>query len=296
MAMQFCREAQPFWRFADENGWTGKVELVEHKLAEPLHWRKPRRIFVNSMSDLFHEALPGEAINRIFAVMALCPQHTFQILTKRAERMCEYMNDPDRPSEVVHSGPNNSTIVAGPNMLASVDVSLYWPLENVHLGVSVENQQTADERIPWMLKTPAHRRFVSYEPALGPVEFREALEDGHPTEADIAPGNPRAAHYLRHGTPRIDQIIIGGESGPGARPMAPDWVRSIRDQCVAAGVPFFFKQWGSWGWWDQVGDETARRLDAEGVTPTDQPIRVSKKAAGRLLDGREWNEKPGASQ
>ena len=168
------------------------VKLHPERLGRPLRWRKPRRVFVNSMSDLFHERVPVEFIDRVFASMALCPRHTFQILTKRPVRM-----------------------------LAYVHLRQYWSemaLPNVHRGVSVENQETADERIPLLLKTPASVRFVSAEPLLGPI--------------DLSP-------YIKAG---IDQVIVGGESGPGARPMHPEWARSIRDLCLDTDAAFFMKQ------------------------------------------------------
>lgn len=204
--------------------WTGKVELIESKLTEPLHWKKPQRVFVNSMSDLFHEALPDEAIDRVFAVMADCPHLTFQILTKRPERMLKWFS----------SG-------------LQMKVNPPWSDPNVWIGVSVEDQATADARIPLLLQTPAAIRFVSYEPALGPVDFRKETW-----------------------TAGLDWIIAGGESGPGARPPHPDWFRSVRDQCAAAGVAFFFKQWGG----------------------TKKPTMLDGTRAPALLDGRAWKQFP----
>jgi protein gp37 len=174
--------------------WTGDVELIASKLEEPLHWRKPRRVFVNSMSDLFHDDLSREAILSVWDVMKRRPRHTFQILTKRAAGMKEAFET-----------------------FLSDD-----PLPNVWLGVSVEDQATADARIPLLLQTPAALRFVSYEPALGPANFKAAI-------------------MLKF----IDWVIVGGESGPRARPFDLAWARSARDQCAAAGVPFFLKQLGA---------------------------------------------------
>ena len=165
--------------------WTGKIVRAPDKIFKaPLKWRKPTRVFVNSMSDLFHEDVPDEWIDEIFRIMALTPQHTYQVLTKRPERMQKY------------SGRT---------------------LDNVWMGVSAEDQARADERIPLLLETPAAVRFISAEPLLGPL--------------DLTP-------YL-HG---LDQIITGGESGPGKRPVAMGWLRDIRDQCQAANVPLFVKQ------------------------------------------------------
>lgn len=182
------------------------LRLVEHALDKPRRWRRGRLVFVNSMSDLFHEQVPLDYIKRVFEVMRGCPQHRFQVLTKRASRLAE---------------------VAG---------ELPWP-ENIWMGVSVETAEYR-WRIHELRKVPAGTRFLSVEPMLGPVG-RLPLKG-------------------------IDWVIVGGESGHGARPMHADWVRSVQRQCERAGVAFFFKQWGG----------------------------VRKKAAGRLLDGREWNGMP----
>ena len=203
--------------------WTGKVELIESALELPLHWRKPRRIFVNSMSDLFHESLPNEAIDRVFAVMALCPQHTFQVLTKRPERMVAYLTGgpwghiEQRASETI-----------GTRREIPVE---HLPLAHVHFGISCENQETADARIPLLLQTPAAVRFLSLEPLLSPVD----LSKWHNTVSGI--GDSSSEILVG-----IHQVIVGGESGPGARPMHPDWVRSIIQQCKAARVAVFVKQ------------------------------------------------------
>ena len=188
------------------------LTLRPERLNQPLEWKRPRRIFVNSMSDLFHEAVPLEYIAEVFDVMRRASWHTFQILTKRSERLHETAS------------------------------SLIWP-ENVWMGVSVENQRWVT-RVDDLRQVPAAVRFLSCEPLLGPIHLE-----------------------LRN----INWVIVGGESGPGARPMNPDWARSVRDQCLGAGVPFFFKQWGSY-------DSNGRRK--------------SKRTTGRALDGLIWNEYP----
>jgi protein gp37 len=281
----------PFWRFATKKGWTGKVELMEHKLAEPLHWRKPRRVFVNSMSDLFHESLPDEARDEVFAVMAAAWWHEYQILTKRGRGMFEYFaavrkRRPIPGQGVCTGGPPFCGCDPASGRIHEADVGYCgteWPLRNVHLGVSVEDQQTADERIPWLLKTPAAVRFVSAEPLLGPVDFTrigEDADDGAWWSWDVLRGFLVADGRNEHtDTEKIDQIIVGGESGPSARPMAPDWARSIRDQCQVAKVPYFHKQNGEW----------AER--SFGIS-NKMLVRVGKRSAGRLLDGVEWNECP----
>ena len=264
--------------------WTGKVELVPDRLEDPRHWKKPRRVFVNSMSDLFHESLPVGDIMRVFGVMSLAPQHQFQILTKRPQRMLLILNGKGADRwcrDSAAATANNSSL------------QISWPLKNVWLGVSIEDQATADERIPLLLQTPAAVRFVSYEPALGPVDFTEWLRDGFPEGEQLL--DP---HFMRHGTPRLDQIITGGESGPGARPSNPNWHRSVRDQCQEAGVPYFFKQWGEWAPLDVAGSEAsggwAPIKTPDRLAQFDEEImfRIGKKAAGRLLDGREWSEFP----
>lgn len=243
--------------------WTSEVRCHDDLLDVPLRWRNPRRVFVCSMSDLFHPDVPFEFIDKVFAVMALCPQHTFQVLTKRPERMAEYHHDRDW-GDAANSITNN--------LIRRLDGALYFggeiipPLPNVWLGTSVEDQPNADERIPHLLKCPATVRFLSVEPLLGPVDLHDAFY-----RPRLGPNDP----YKRlQDIILIHWVIVGGESGPGARPMDPAWARSIRDQCVAAGVPFFFKQWGQW------------------MPRGNQMRSVGKYAAGRVLDGRTWDEMP----
>jgi protein gp37 len=263
--------------------WTGKVALApDHILTQPMKWKRPRRVFVNSMGDLFHESVPDAWIDRVFAAMALCPQHTFLVLTKRSARMRAYI-------DAAAHGERDQ-----------------WPLANVWLGVSAEDQQRADERIPDLLATPAAKRFVSCEPLLGPISLRwlAAFPENAPTTA-MKPG--AAGTNELDGLRRLDWIIAGGESGPGARPLHPDWARGLRDQCVAARVPFFFKQWGEWLpvviapdesaaiYDDTVARGSIRRIDRhpDVTAKAGQAFaRVGKSRAGRLLDGREWNEAP----
>jgi protein gp37 len=245
------------------------VQLRPEKLDQPLRWRRPRRVFVNSMSDLFHDDVPDDYIARVFAVMALAPQHTFQVLTKRHGRMRSLLNQTG-PQSFRTSITIEQAAMARPWQPGSgLTVSVEWPLPNVWLGVSVENQQWADIRIPALLDTPAAVRFLSCEPLLGPVDLTDAIwPEGSADEC-----TPDRC------TCGIDWVIVGGESGRGARPMHPDWARSLRDQCAAAGVPFLFKQWGEW---------------MPVRTPSgEHQERVGKKAAGRELDGRTWDEFPG---
>jgi protein gp37 len=268
--------------------WTGKVELVEERLEDPLRWRKPRRVFVNSMSDLFHEALPDEAIDRVFAVMALCPQHTFQVLTKRPERMRKY-------SQKIADGLGGLR-AAWANHRPMPNQDYEWPLPNCWLGVSVEDKPTA-KRIVELIQTPATVRFVSYEPALGPVDFTTWLSPEHWA---IQEGEEEWRHREDcpcNGTGQmpsgLDLIIAGGESGPGARPSHPQWFRDVRDQCVAAGVAFHFKQWGEFVEPGQMDREVWEHwASTRDVQPDEGPVRVGKKAAGRLLDGKLWDQFP----
>lgn len=272
--------------------------LDEKMLLQPLHWKKPRMIFVCSMTDLFAEFVPNEWIDKIFAVMALTPQHTYQVLTKRSARMREYLT-PGLPHRIgmealamtldAHAGDARSLIGDGIELTGDITYLRNWPLPNVWLGVSAERQQEADERIPLLLDTPAAVRFISAEPLLGPLDLTEWIRDGHPTQQQV--DGPLGAHYLRHGSPRIDWVIVGGESGPNARPMHPDWARSLRDQCRVAGVAFFFKQWGEWADCEDYPSEMQEHLEllnrADGSN-----VRVGKKKAGRLLDGIEHNAMP----
>ena len=192
--------------------WNGTIGFVPSALELPLRWKKPRRIFVNSMSDLFHEKVQYEWIDEIFAVMGQCPQHVFQVLTKRPERMQRYLADFDTP------------------------------LPNVWIGVSVEDQETADERIPILLNSKAAVRWVSYEPALGLASF-------------FGPDSPT---WNRDGG--LDWIVVGGESGPDARPFDLAWARQTIAQCRAGGVPVFMKQLGARPWWDGIGPPPAEHV------------------------------------
>lgn len=252
------------------------VRMHLDRIEQPLHWKKPRRIFVNSMSDLFHEAVDQRFISDVFGIMAACPQHTFQILTKRPARALELLGqgcmgrfqDDVEECFAMHS-----------------DDPLIWPLHNVLIGVSVENQETADERIPLLLQIPSNWRWISAEPLLGPLSIENYVDLFLP---DL-----------------LVWVVVGGESGPNARPMHPDWVRSLRDQCAAANTPFLFKQWGEYCGdrdfrapahkWEMI-DRSGRTLQDAGSTANMGPIthvaRVGKKRAGRLLDGVLHDEYP----
>lgn len=227
------------------------ISMHPDALNKPLQWTRPRLIFVNSMSDLFHDGVTDEFIAQVFAVMALAERHTFQLLTKRHGRMRSLLDD----DQFIRMVWNEMDSLAPTDKQPDFSV---WPLPNVWLGVSVENQQWADIRIRALLGTPAEVRFLSCEPLLGPVDLTKAIE---PNFAMSGWKDLSGLHW----------VIVGGESGRDARPMNPDWARLLRDQCTAAGVAFHFKQWGG--------------HDEHGVP-------MHKKAAGRLLDGRTWDEFP----
>lgn len=322
IAARFSDPGQPFEGFATRTSggprWTGRVALVEDRLTLPLRWRRPATIFASSTSDIFHESLSDADIDRIFAVMALAPRHIFQVLTKRAERMRAWATDPRTseriarvmlrrypgwgvPAETVFGALINRAEEADPE-------SARWPLPNVWLGVSVEDQAAADARIPHLLATPAAKRFLSCEPLLGPVDlaslhWRQGWLDG----ARLFEAKPGILDCKWDG-PRIDWVIAGGESGRGARPMHPDWARGLRDQCRNAGVPFFFKQWGEWlpigRMYDDLGDtdetvaaETAM-LEARGREMEDgdfwtDPGHVQLVDAGMYNWANEQAQPPG---
>lgn len=267
--------AKRFWKdrkFTD-------VQCHPDRLEQPLHWRKPATVFVNSMSDLFHEDVPFEFITRVFATMIHTnhpgsTKHTFQILTKRPARALEFYDKYFRNSPII---------------------------PNVWLGVSVEDQKTADERIPLLLQIPAAVRFLSCEPLLGEIDLFKEFDNGkYDKEYDFW---IKPLHL-------INWVICGGESGHGARPMHPDCARKLRDDCKAAGVPFFFKQWGEWcpaeilgGIWtmqnknkinnkDLPSKFTIWKQNAYFQNPEIISIKLGKKHSGRLLDGVEHNEFP----
>jgi protein gp37 len=257
--------------------WTGEVRLVPERLADPLRWRKPCRVFVNSMSDLFHERLDEEEIDLVFAVMLLAPHHTFQVLTKRPDRMRSYLSDRALYERVVNAADRFRREAPRLNQIGISDPASH-PSAWIWLGVSVEDQATADERIPVLLETPAAIRFVSYEPALGPINLRRVVLHA-PIYLD-ALGGWRFQEGGDIDTRLLDWVIAGSESGPGARPAELDWFRSVRDQCADAGVPFFFKQW--------VG-ERGLGTNFLGVHHDGTPGR---KVSLPVLDGRQHVEWP----
>lgn len=293
--------------------WNGKTRLLEHKLDEPFRWRKKRMVFVNSMGDLFHENIPFDQIDTIFAIMALNPRHTFQVLTKRAHRMFDYLHgDPDTTplSQCAEARIGRRAMEIGRARGEDVDEPYWdafweWPLPNVWLMVSAENQSYARSRIPSLLRCPAAVRGVSLEPLLGPIRLDQMIV-GDPLYVceEIPEGWPRPLDALRGGTdsglapwPALDLVIVGGESGKSARPMHPQWVRDLCDQTVGTPATFHFKQWGEWGplfCTTTLTDAERRRAkmfefdqDGERVWSVG-----NKKRTGRLLDGVTWDRLP----
>ncbi len=297
------------------------VTLRPERFDQPLRWQRPRRIFVNSMSDLFHKDVPDEFIARVFAVMALSPQHTFQVLTKRPGRMRSFVQDVckcGRHGPMAHlrssmmwavSKANPDRMLGVPDDAEQQICRVPWPLPNVWLGTSVESQKWADVRIPLLTETPAAVRFLSCEPLLGPVDLTPCNCRGEHTSGCARHNfgsltdtqlNARELHY-----PAIDWVIVGGESGPHARPMHPEWARSLRDQCTGAGIAFHFKQWGEWAPIPENAEAMFARerlnLSIHGRTasasdPGTPMARCGKRTAGRELDGRTWDEYPEATR
>ena len=299
-------------RFARQDRDKVDIFLDHDELQEARRWQKPSLVFVCSMTDLFGDWVEDEWLEAIFAVMGACPKHFFQILTKREDRMHDFMRSPEARQAY------NATRLAP-------DV---WPPPNVCLGVSVEDQKTADSRIPVLLSTPAAFRNVSYEPALGPVDFTPWLfiythedaalitAEGPDDEVLELPfHDPATTAPEDIAWPRLDQVIAGGESdrpGQEARMPNPAWFRAVRDQCIPAGVPFFLKQWGAWAPMDQigasrlerVGDHRGRLYNDDGPMFDGQVfparlaeggvlmVKVGKTNAGRVLDGWIWDQMP----
>ncbi len=310
VAARFSGPGQPYEGLArmTPSGprWTGKIGYADHHLLDPLRWTRPRRIFVNSMSDLFHDGVSQWTLDRIFAVMALAPRHQFQVLTKRPSRMLDYLGATNARSQVLGTAWE---------MLGHPPLHKYahqciltrpWPLPNVWLGVSVEDQATADQRIPLLLQTPAAVRWVSAEPLLGPLDLERSLTWVLRAPRDLSAAALEAGAIMER-LRGVDWVVVGGESGPGARPMHPEWAQSLRDQCQAAGVPYFFKQWGEWvgpghPWYGRLPERELCWMRSDGSLwerpPEDENAdcvtmkRVGKRAAGDLLDMRQWREFP----
>jgi len=304
----------------NDRHFNGTVRCLPQKLGIPLRWKKPRRIFVNSMSDLFHKDVPFEFIDKVFAVMSMS-EHTFQILTKRPERAADYFSDP-----IARQAAWAYQAIKTLNREDYGQLPCF-PLPNVWIGTSIENQAAADKRIPELFKIPAKLLFVSNEPSLGPVDWQKWYP--HPIHGKCRPME------------QIGWFICGGESGPHARPMHPDWPNDLRDQCASAGIPFFFKQWGEWEpmvnadcyadficdesedgdvanmtknvailwpdgtcertepkreWWHVWRQSNWEKIESMGDSVPVAMHRVGKAVAGREFQGREYNEFPEVSR
>lgn len=288
IALRFSAPGLPYEGLATqgEGGhpeWTGKIMLVPDHLADPLRWREPRGVFVNSMSDLFHPGVPIGFIDQVFAVMAAARRHTFQVLTKRPQIMANYLADPGVQERIERAGDDLAGTLGWCN-LGGDWPGFPWPLPNVWVGASVENQR-ATSRINALMRCPATVRFLSCEPLLGPLDLSRWLDPPFPDHPDPIKGVYRfklldqwfvypGANWIRRDLPQPERwgpkdhglhwVITGGESGRYHRPLDPDWVRTIRDDCLAANVAYFHKQNGG---------------------PT-------SKSGGKDLDGREWCDFP----
>lgn len=281
------------------------IACHEERLDQPLRWQRARRIFVCSTADLFHDDIPDAFLDRVFAVIALCPQHTFLVLTKRADRMQRYLSAPGRREAIAKAADGfparhpvdwvradgSESFERGGDPNEEAEWLPRWPLPNVHVGVTAGTQESANARLPFLMATPAAKHWVSMEPLLEPVDLKLNESSGH----------------------GIDWVVVGGESGSRnkARPMHPQWAMDIRDQCTKAGVPFYFKQQGEWipgrnatndqrddtkviGCWVNVHDgrtHDGNSHDAFRDGDTNM-LYVGRKAAGEMLDGREYKEMP----
>jgi protein gp37 len=290
----------------------GHVQYWPEELAKPFKWKKPRTVFLNSMSDIFHEDVPIEAIAEIYAMMFLTPEHTYIVLTKRADRAKDVLSSEEFFFEYVkacnrlHDKYNQPLESA---LYFEDEFKTMWPLKNVWQGVSVESQDYV-QRVRELCLTPAHIRVVSAEPLLGPLDFNERVfqyRDGSVAFPYLKDSESTMLIDL------IDWIIVGGESGHKARPMHPDWVRDIRDQCKKAKKNFFFKQWGEWvpaeenitslEQIDALPDRPKEaklveminrkgvhnnRLLIDGVTePLVRMFKVGKHLSGNAIDGKK---------
>lgn len=279
---------------AEHGKFNGTVRCLPERLDWPSKWRKPRRIFVCSMSDLFHQSVPDEFIAKVFAAMASAPRHTFQVLTKRHDRMRSLVGSDDFRKSVQRRIPQ-----APPRDPYLHRHDRVWPLPNVWLGVSAEDQKWAEIRVHALLQTPAAERWVSAEPLLGPIDLRN-LKARNGALIDALCGDVKSPDGTIYAAcpGSVTWVVAGGESGPGARPMLPDWARSLRDQCQDARVPYLFKQWGAWSPTGAVGiggHDPNRGFVGKPVNEhgaREEIARTSKKAAGRELDGRTWDEYP----
>ncbi|GIM88860.1 phage Gp37/Gp68 family protein [Paractinoplanes toevensis] len=270
-------------------GATTGVKLHSERLGIPMRWTKPRMIFVCSLADLFQDEVPTQFIAEVFAVISIAEQHIFQVLTKRHGRMRSVLNSPAFWAMV-----DAARAVRGYDLIPG---QAPHALPNAWIGVSTENQKWADLRIPALLATPAAVRWISAEPLLGPIVLADD-HSGHERDFQgthyqclTCSTEENEVEWQTQEFPALDWIVCGGESGPKARPMLPEWAQSLRDQCVRADVRYHFKQWGEWAPF-VAGVAPGKEIRAY---PGAMVQKVGKKAAGRLLEGREWDEFPTAA-
>lgn len=264
--------------------WNGHTFLVNEAFSKPASWKSPRIVFVNSMGDIFHEGHLYEWIDAVFTVMSDYDQHIYILLTKRPEKMLKFW----QWKRDQHG----------------VD---WRPKDNIWIGVTAENHEQANKRIPILLQIPAAKRFVSIEPMLGPVDLTR-LEEGISLTQDVLNGKAHSLGEVYSGGTKLDWVICGGETGPKARPMNQNWAIELKNQCKEANVPFFFKQWGEWeprnvGSFALQNDPRSEKYPLRKVPYADNPFefsnvsKVGRKNAGNLLDGQqhqEWPEIPSA--
>lgn len=304
--------------------WTGAVRLNEEWLRKPLAWQQPRRIFWNAHGDPWHESVPFEWVDREMAIAALTPRHRHLFLTKRSARMRRYFANAHTPERILEAA----------KAIKALPAQWSWPLPNVWLGVSVEDQTRAEERLPDLLQTPAAIHFASAEPLLGPLDLTRVMTNAEPWAERVNALTGRTYGAFGEPGPRmslgLDWVIVGGESGPGSRPMHPDWDRSLLRQCLDTRTAFLMKQWGDWAPVSEMTDEQvdrcyapapehdpeARRrrlvdacvLHADGSRFDGKAMyefgafaansramtmmRVGKRAAGRTLDRVIWDQYP----
>ena len=276
VAARFSGPGQPYEGVVRDGRWTGTVKLVREHLSDPLRWAKPRRVFVNSMSDLFHEDVPDEYIAAVFGVMAAAPRHTFQVLTKRPERMVRWFSGPGRAIDWTEAAASWLDNDGARGALLGSQERAYnartggKPLPNVWLGVTVENQHAAEDRIPLLVQAPAAVRFLSVEPLLGPVDLAYAAFNGADSVGTL---------------PGIGWVIVGGESGPHARPCERKWIADVVADCRRADVPVFVKQLGA-----RYSDPVNGVAGASLQVPADL-VRVARRLVHRKGgDPAEWPE------
>lgn len=308
VAARFSGPGLPYEGLIRGKKWNGQIRVVDEKLLDPIRMAKPKRIFVNSMSDLFHAGVSRQVRVRIFAVMAVARRHTFQTLTKRADEQLAFLRS-DGVEADIRTTAVELARAAGIRGFAwdtngKDALPWVWPLPNVHVGVSVESQPFANERIPLLCQTPAALRWLSVEPMLGPVRLTRVAYDNGVAVLDVLRGlhgaiTPHAP--FEEGVGPIGWVVLGGESGSKARPLHPDWARTVRDECESAGVPYLMKQFGEWlpasqaTTEEQVRGVESRVFDLPGGDRA-AFYKCGKAKSGRTLDGVVWAQFPEVSR